>query len=116
MPSTAGIDLLRGRPTPAIGTTEAKLQQRKLDALRRGIHRIADTTTLPYGVHLVGVGGAGARVIEQVLLDAPDDLLATAGSRLTALAVDIGDAASNPLAGSGTARSAEASSMSLRAL
>ena len=99
MPSTAGIDLLRGRPTPAIGTTEAKLQQRKLDALRRGIHRIADAAALPYGVHLVGVGGAGVSVIEQVLRDAPDDLLATAGSRLTALAVDIGDAASNPLAG-----------------
>ena len=99
MASTAGIDLLRGRPTPAVGTTEAKLQQRKLDALRRGIHRIADTATMPYGVHLIGVGGAGVSVIEQVLRDAPDDLLATAGSRLTALALDIGDAAPNPLAG-----------------
>ena len=99
MASTAGIDLLRGRPTPAVGTTEAKLQQRKLDALRRGIHRIADTATMPYGVHLIGVGGAGVSVIEQVLRDAQDDLLATAGSRLTALALDIGDAAPNPLAG-----------------
>ena len=97
MPSTAGIDLLRGRPTPAIGTTEAKLQQRKLDALRRGIHRIADTATLPYGVHLIGIGGAGAGVIEQVLRDAPDNLLATAGSRLTALALDIGDGGSTAI-------------------
>ena len=100
MPTTAGIDLLRGRPTPAIGTTEAKLQQRKLDALRRGIHRIADTASLPYGVHLIGVGSAGIGVIEQVLRDAPGDLLATPGSRLTALAIDIGeelDAASKRL-------------------
>lgn len=90
MPASTGIDLLRGRPTPAVGTTEAKLQQRKLDALRRGVHRIADPQSMPYGVHLIGVGGAGVRVIEQVLRDAPDDLLATAGSRLSALAIDIG--------------------------
>ena len=89
MATTAGIDLMRGRPTPAIGTTEAKLQQRKLDALRRGIHRIADTTSLPYGLHLIGIGGAGLAVISQVLRDAPDDLLAAPGSRLTALALDI---------------------------
>lgn len=91
MTSTAGIDLMRGRPTPAIGTTEAKLQQRKLDALRRGVHRIADTSTLPYGVHIIGIGGAGTRVVEQMLRDAPDDLLATTGSRITALAIDIGN-------------------------
>ena len=91
MPATAGIDLMRGRPTPAIGSTEAKLQQRKLDALRRGVHRIADADSLPFGVHVVGVGGAGVRVVEQMLRDAPDDLLATPGSRLTALAIDIGD-------------------------
>ena len=91
MTSTAGIDLLRGRPTPAVGSTQAKLQQRKLDALRRGVHRIADAESLPYGVHVIGVGGAGAKVIEQMLRDAPDDLLGTKGSRLTALAIDIGD-------------------------
>tara|TARA_B110000503_G_scaffold110717_1_gene165645 strand:+ start:358 stop:489 length:132 start_codon:yes stop_codon:yes gene_type:complete len=42
--TTAGLDLLRGRPTPAISSTDAKLQQRKLDALRRGVHRISDTS------------------------------------------------------------------------
>ncbi|MBC7733647.1 MAG: hypothetical protein H7306_17440, partial [Bacteriovorax sp.] len=89
MPATAGIDLMRGRPTPAIGSTEAKLQQRKLDALRRGVHRIADADSLPYGVHVVGVGGAGAKVVEQMLRDAPADLLATPGSRLSALVIDI---------------------------
>lgn len=91
MTVTAGIDLLRGRPTPAIGSTEAKLQQRKLDALERGVHRIADVAALPFGVHLIGVGGAGARVVEQFLRDAPADLLDVPGSRLTALAVDIGE-------------------------
>ena len=72
---SAGLDLLRGRPLPAIGTTEAKLQQRKLDALRRGIHRIPLSSQHPFGVHLLGVGGAGARVIEAFLRAAPADLL-----------------------------------------
>ena len=98
MPATAGIDLMRGRPTPAIGSTEAKLQQRKLDALRRGVHRIADAESLPYGVHVVGVGGAGAKVVEQMLRDAPADLLATPGSRLSALIIDIGSEDSAALA------------------
>ncbi|MEM5370726.1 tubulin-like doman-containing protein [Paraburkholderia azotifigens] len=82
---------MRGRPTPSIGTTEAKLQQRKLDALTRGVHRIKDVDSLPYGIHMIGVGGAGAHVIEQVLRDVPDDLLQVEGSRFSALAVDIGD-------------------------
>lgn len=91
MSSSAGFDLLRGRPLPSIGTTEAKLQQRKLDALKRGVHRIADPAKLPFGIHLIGVGGAGVRVVEQFLRDSPADLLGVPGSRLTALALDIGD-------------------------
>ena len=90
MSVTAGIDLMRGRPTPAIGTTGAKLQQRKLDALRRGVHRVADPESLPYGVHVIGIGGAGIGVVERMLRDAPADLLATNGSRFSALAIDIG--------------------------
>ncbi|MBE0546086.1 MAG: hypothetical protein IH627_00160 [Rubrivivax sp.] len=74
-----------------MGTTEAKLQQRKLDALKRGVHRIADAAKLPFGIHLIGVGGAGVRVVEQFLRDAPADLLGVPGSRLTALALDIGE-------------------------
>lgn len=91
MTAKAGIDLMRGRPTPVIGTTEAKLQQRKLDSLRRGIHEIKNAENLPYGVHLVGVGGAGAKVIRQFLRDAPPTLLDVIGSRLSVLAIDIGD-------------------------
>lgn len=88
MTTNSGLDILRGRPLPAIGTTEAKLQQRKLDALKRGIHRIAESSQHPFGIHLVGVGGAGARVIEAFLSAAPVDLLDPPGSRLTVLAID----------------------------
>lgn len=91
MTSRAGLDLNRGRPLPAIGTTEAKLQQRKLDALNRGIHRIADATALPFGIHLVGVGKEGSRVVESFLRETPKDLLDVPGSRFTGLVVDIGD-------------------------
>lgn len=80
---------MRGRPTPAIGATEAKLQQRKLDALRRGVHRVVDADSLPFGVHVIGVGGAGVEIVRQMLRDAPPDLLATSGSRFSVLAVDI---------------------------
>lgn len=87
----AGLDLQRGRPLPAIGTTEAKLQQRKLDALKRGIHRIPQDSRHAHGVHLIGVGREGTRVIEAALRSAPADMLDPDGSRLTVLAVDIGD-------------------------
>ena len=70
---------------------EEKLAKRKLDALKRGIHRIGEGETLPFSVHVVGLGRAGANVVAQVLRDAPDDLLGSPDSRLTALAVDIGD-------------------------
>lgn len=88
---TSGLDINRGRPLPAIGTTEEKLQQRKLHALNLGIHRIKDQAGLVYGVHLVGVGSEGAKVVETFLHSAPKDILENAGSRFTALAVDIGD-------------------------
>ena len=91
MSLTAGIDLKIGRPTPAVGSTEAKLQQRKLDALRRGVHRVIDAETLAYGVHVIGVGGAGVNIVHQMLLDAPASLLETSGSRMSVLAIDIGD-------------------------
>jgi len=93
MATTAGLDLDQGRPLPAVGTTEAKLQQRKLDALNRGIHHIKDAAELPYSIHLVGVGAEGARIVNTVLREAPQDLLDAPGARFTALAVDIGDEA-----------------------
>ena len=69
---------------------EEKLAKRKLDALKRGIHRIGEEETMPFSVHVVGLGRAGANVIAQILRDAPDDLLAAPDSRFTALAIDIG--------------------------
>ena len=70
---------------------EEKLARRKLDALKRGIHRIGAEETMPFSVHVVGIGRAGANVVAQVLRDAPDDLLAAPDSRFTALAIDIGE-------------------------
>ncbi|WP_371345533.1 hypothetical protein [Ancylobacter sp. IITR112] len=91
MSTNAGLDLRRGRPLPAIGSTEAKLQQRKLDALKRGIHRIPNSSEHPFGIHLIAVGEMGASVAQSFLNSAPTDLLDPPGSRLTVLGVDIGD-------------------------
>lgn len=89
MTSYTGLDISRGRPLPAIGTTEAKLQQRKLDALKRGVHRIADISKMAFGSHVIGVGREGGKIVEAFLANTPPDALATNGSRLSALAVDI---------------------------
>ena len=76
------------KPAPSM---EEKLAKRKLDALKRGIHRIGEEETMPFSVHVVGLGRAGANVVARILADAPDDLLAAPDSRFTALAVDIGE-------------------------
>lgn len=71
-------------------TADQKLTRRKLDALKRGIHRITDSETTPFKVHVLGVGKAGADIVAQIL----KDKLANPsedGSGFTALAVDIGD-------------------------
>lgn len=75
-------------PAPSM---EEKLAKRKLDALKRGIHRIGEDQTMPFSVHVVGLGRAGANAVAQILRDAPDDLLGSPDSRFTALAIDIGD-------------------------
>jgi hypothetical protein len=53
MASNTGIDLMRGRPTPGIASTEEQIQRRQLDSLKRGIHRIDDKSAIPYRIHLV---------------------------------------------------------------
>ncbi len=65
---------------------EERLEQRKLDALKRGIHRIGKEPTVPFAVHLLGIGKAGADVIAETLAQLDAD-----GPTFHALAVDIGD-------------------------
>jgi hypothetical protein len=84
-------------PKPAGTSMEEKLAKRKLDALKRGIHRIGAEQTMPFAVHVLGVGKAGANVVAQVLKDLPGDFLDREGARFTALAVDIGDAELAPI-------------------
>jgi len=70
---------------------EVQINKRKLDALKRGIHRIGEAQTTPCAVHVVGLGKTGADVIAQMIKDAPEGFFAHDGSRFTALAIDIGD-------------------------
>ncbi len=64
---------------------EERLKRRKLDALKRGVHR-ATGEGLAFATHIVGIGGAGAAVIAQVLRS-----FEPGAPKLHALAVDIGD-------------------------
>ncbi|WP_428534522.1 hypothetical protein [Rhodopila sp.] len=65
---------------------EERLKRRKLDALKRGIHRVTGEDPLPLATHLVGVGKAGADAIKRILQD-----LEPGTPKLRALAIDIGD-------------------------
>lgn len=64
-----------------------KLKRRKLDALRRGVHRVGAEAALPFNVHLVGIGKAGAATVANVLKS-----LQPSDRPMSALVVDVGDA------------------------
>lgn len=65
---------------------EEKLKRRKLDALKRGVHRLGRDEALPVTTHVVGLGKAGAGAIAETLRS-----LEPGAPRLSALAIDIGD-------------------------
>ncbi len=71
---------------------EDRLKRRKLDALKRGVHRATGGQALPVSTHLVGIGRAGINVVAEALRR-----LEPGAPRLTALVVDIGEADLGPL-------------------
>ncbi len=70
---------------------DAKLQRRKLDALKRGIHRVPADATTAFSVHVIGVGKAGCALLTRMLGDVTASYLADDRVRLTMLAVDVAD-------------------------
>ena len=67
-------------------TTEERLARRKLDALKRGVHRIGKDQASPLSLNIVGIGKAGADVIAALLSEMPDN-----AASFSAIIVDIGD-------------------------
>ncbi len=67
-------------------TMDEKLERRKLDALKRGIHRMGKDETTALGVHVLGLGKAGCEMVAEVLRSLDAD-----GPEIFALAIDIGD-------------------------
>ena len=65
---------------------EERLKRRKLDALKRGVHRASAGESTSVATHIVGIGRAGAGVVAEALRT-----LQPGRPRLTALVVDIGD-------------------------
>ena len=64
---------------------EAKLKRRKLDALKRGVHRLQGGEIVPVSTHVVGVGQCGAEAVAEMLRQ-----LEPGGQKFHALVVDIG--------------------------
>lgn len=67
-------------------TLEERLKKRKLEALRRGVHRVGGEAVVPFNVHIIGIGKAGAAIVADVLRS-----LQPSDSPMTALVVDIGN-------------------------
>ena len=65
---------------------DERLQRRKLEALKRGVHRMSGAPALPVSTHVVGVGAAGAGAVAAMLRAATPG-----GPKLSALVVDVGD-------------------------
>jgi hypothetical protein len=65
---------------------EERLKRRKLDALKRGVHRLKSDEIPQISTHVVGIGKAGAGTIAELLRS-----LKPNASKLFALAIDIGD-------------------------
>ena len=63
-----------------------RLKRRKLDALKRGVHRISSGEALPLATHVIGIGKAGIDAVTQIIRN-----LEAGAPKLTALAIDIGD-------------------------
>ncbi len=63
-----------------------RLKRRKLDALKRGVHRVTDDDPVPLATHVVGIGKAGAAAIAGIVQG-----LEPGAAKLRALAIDIGD-------------------------
>ena len=78
--------LCRRCDTVMSGSMEERLKRRKLDALKRGVHRVGGDQSIPLTTHVVGIGKAGANAICQIIRDLEPD-----APKFTALAIDIGD-------------------------
>lgn len=63
-----------------------RLKRRKLDALRRGVHRENNGEALPVSNHIIGIGKSGIGVIAQILRN-----LSPGAAKVHALAIDIGE-------------------------
>jgi hypothetical protein len=89
--SPKAVATKKAKATTTPISTEAKIARRKIDALKRGIHRISDEDTMPFSVSVVGIGKAGADIITQILKDKLSETGDSSEEVFHALAIDIGD-------------------------
>lgn len=65
---------------------EDRLKRRKLDALKRGVHRVPGGQSVPISTNVVGIGKAGAGAVAEMLRG-----LEPVGTKFSALVVDVGE-------------------------
>ncbi|MCX9192366.1 hypothetical protein C3Y87_13290 [Carbonactinospora thermoautotrophica] len=69
----------------------------RIEAIRdRGVHRAGEHEG-PFSLHVVGLGKAGANVIERLVSDPPEGFLSDPRTSFSALAIDIGDQELRPI-------------------
>jgi hypothetical protein len=84
-----GANLEAGMAAQA-AANEQRLARRKLDALRKGIHKVGQGQEEKLSLHVIGLGKAGAAVLEQIGKDVSDTLVNNHDMRFSGLALDIG--------------------------
>ena len=88
-PADGATDLQAGMAAQA-ASNEEKLARRKIDALRKGIHKVGEGQEEAFSLHVIGIGKAGASVLEQIGRDLSEPLKTNSDLRFSGLALDIG--------------------------
>jgi len=88
-PAGGATDLQAGMAAQA-ASNEERLARRKIDALRKGIHKVGEGQEETFSLHIIGIGKAGASVLQQIGQDLSGTLKNSPDMRFSGLAFDIG--------------------------
>ena len=87
---TGGVADLQAGMAAQAASNEERLARRKIDALRKGIHKVGEGQEEAFSLHVIGIGKAGAAVLQQIGRDLSETLKTNSEMRFSGLALDIG--------------------------
>ena len=88
--ATGGVADLQAGMAAQAANNEERLARRKIDALRKGIHKVGEGQEEAFSLHVIGIGKAGATVLQQIGRDLSETLKTNSEMRFSGLALDIG--------------------------